>query len=80
MSDNSYCSKNENMHGCLVCGTELIYSLDRSYSAKCCYCGKDELTNVSCPNGHYVCNECHMKDILELVEQICINSELTDPV
>jgi hypothetical protein len=80
MSDVSCCLINDNKQGCIVCGAELIYKADMSYRAKCFYCGKDEITNVSCSKGHYVCNNCHSKNILELVEQLCINSELTDPV
>ncbi|NLA86304.1 MAG: SAM-dependent methyltransferase [Clostridiales bacterium] len=80
MSDDSCCCSPDNKTGCLVCGAELIYSPDMSFNAECYYCGKTESTNVFCLEGHYVCNGCHRKDILELVEQICIESELTDPI
>lgn len=79
-NDSCCCSPSENNSGCLVCGAELVYSPDMSFDAECYYCGKTELTTVFCLEGHYVCNECHRKDILELVEQICIDNELTDPV
>jgi hypothetical protein len=47
---------------------------------KCFYCGKESISYVFCPERHFVCDECHRKDILEMVEQICIDSDLTDPV
>lgn len=47
---------------------------------KCTRCGKKEETNALCPKGHYVCNDCHGKDILSLVRQLCEESSLTDPV
>ncbi len=80
MSNDSCCCSTDNKSGCLVCGAELIYTPDLSFNAECYYCGKTELANVFCMEGHYVCNECHRKDILEIVEQICIDSDLTDPV
>ncbi len=80
MSNDSCCCSPDNKSGCLVCGAELIYTPDMSFNVECYYCGKTELTNVFCLEGHYVCNECHRKDILEIVEQICIDSGLTDPV
>jgi hypothetical protein len=80
MTNDSCCSINKtNKHGCIVCGAELVYSPESTFYAECCLCGKDELTSVTCIKGHYVCNECHSKDILELVEEICIKSELSDP-
>lgn len=80
MDKDSCCANHENFLGCLVCGAELIYSPDMSFNAECYYCGKTELTTVFCLEGHYVCNECHRKDILELVEQMCIDSDLTDRI
>lgn len=79
-NDSCCCSPSNNDSGCLVCGAELVYSPDMSFNADCYYCGKTELTYVFCVEGHYVCNDCHSKDILELVEEICIDSNLTDPV
>jgi len=65
---------------CMVCGRELYYTSNLSVRSKCYYCGKEDITNVVCLNGHYVCDECHRKDILEIVERICAASESTDPV
>ncbi len=81
MSNESCCClPGEQLSGCLVCGAELVYSPDLSFNAACWYCGRTERTMVFCTEGHYVCNACHAKDILGLVEQICLDSDLTDPV
>jgi hypothetical protein len=74
------CVEGERLTGCLVCGAKLLYTPDMSFSAVCRYCGKAVQTYVFCEEGHYVCDDCHRKDILELVEQICIDSDLADPV
>ena len=74
------CSSKDSHTGCLVCGAELLYSPDMALSAECYFCGITERTNVFCREGHYVCDACHSKDILDLVEQICIDSDLKDPV
>jgi len=73
------CNK-DNLSGCIVCGHVLFYTPDMPFRAKCFFCGKEETTNVFCLEGHYVCDDCHSKDILEIVEKACINSSLTDPV
>jgi hypothetical protein len=71
--------KKAKMKGCMICGNELIHN---TYSEKlrCSYCNKEEESLMSCVNGHYVCNECHSKDALEIIEKICMESALTDPI
>lgn len=80
MGNDACCSNNDNISGCMVCGAELICTPDKPFQAECYYCGKQELTHVFCLEGHYVCDDCHRKDILELVEQICLDSDLADPI
>ncbi|MBN2038406.1 MAG: SAM-dependent methyltransferase [Spirochaetes bacterium] len=79
--NNKNCCENINyISGCMVCGRELYYTPDKTLRANCFYCGKEDITNVFCLEGHYVCDECHRKDISELVELECNNSDLTDPL
>lgn len=66
--------------GCMICGEELVYNTQKSVTAKCYYCGKEEETYVTCKNSHYVCDECHRKNVLELVEEICISTDIKDPI
>ncbi len=81
MNHDDKCSLDpDHSFDCMVCGRELYYTSNLSVHAKCYYCGKEDITNVVCLNGHYVCDECHRKDIMEIVERICAASESTDPV
>jgi len=70
----------DHLAGCMICGRELSYLAGEALPANCYYCGKAGLTNIICPEGHYVCDQCHSKNILELVELECIKSDLRDPV
>jgi len=79
-SDICSCPNTDHISGCMVCGGELYYTPDMPLRAKCFYCGKEDNTYVFCLEGHFVCDECHRKDVLEIVEQICIDSDLTDPL
>lgn len=35
--------------------------------------------NISCPNGHYVCDECHGKDLFDTVKEYVLTSTSTNP-
>ena len=73
----SCCTNTDHISGCMVF-RELFYTLEKPLRANCF--GKEYITHVFCLEGHYVCDECHSKDILELIEYECINSNQTDPV
>lgn len=74
------CSPQEHLQGCLVCGGELFYTPDKALRARCFYCGEEEITHVFCLEGHFICNHCHSKDILEEVATHCKKSRLKDPL
>jgi hypothetical protein len=64
----------------MVCGEPLIFTPDLSFPCVCAFCGTTVQTHCFCVNGHYVCDECHRKDILERVQEACLQSSLADPV
>ncbi len=66
--------------GCLICGGELYNIPGKSLLAKCNICGKEEATHTFCMNGHYVCDDCHRGEILELVLSMLMENESKDPV
>jgi len=33
----------------------------------CKQCGKQEIANICCPNGHYICDACHGKDFFATI-------------
>lgn len=65
--------------GCTVCGEELVYQ-DRKQLMQCAICGIKEQSLVSCKNGHYVCNDCHSKNILDRTYDFCMDTNLEDPL
>jgi MoaA/NifB/PqqE/SkfB family radical SAM enzyme/SAM-dependent methyltransferase len=65
--------------GCMVCGGELAYSSGEAALA-CHYCGREERSAMSCPEGHFVCDRCHAEDALSAIESICSASRETDMI
>ncbi|AHF07218.1 hypothetical protein DESME_09340 [Desulfitobacterium metallireducens DSM 15288] len=45
----------------------------------CVQCGKREIGNISCPNGHYVCDECHGKGLFDTVKEYVLSSKSANP-
>ncbi|MEK7812133.1 MAG: DUF5714 domain-containing protein [Candidatus Desantisbacteria bacterium] len=64
---------------CMVCGQGLEY-LASATSVTCIYCGKEEEGYFRCHEGHYVCNECHSRDGLEIITNFCLSSKSTNPL
>ena len=62
---------------CMVCNEEIIYD-NTEINKICHYCGKEVLTNSFCKNGHFVCDQCHKSDSIEIIKKICTNSTETD--
>jgi len=65
--------------GCLICGKDLSYMNDNQ-TLECMYCRDTFESNVSCEDGHYICDQCHSKGANDLVEQFCVSSDSKDPI
>ncbi len=63
---------------CLICKAPLEY-LNEDIEMECCICHKKERSNTRCVNGHYVCNECHMKGI-DAVFGVCLSEGSKNPI
>lgn len=63
----------------MVCGTALEY-LDQAIEMNCTYCQKADFGHIKCPHGHYLCEECHNKDSLKIIEEIAFDTKLKDPL
>ncbi|RAP53414.1 MAG: SAM-dependent methyltransferase [Methanosphaera sp. rholeuAM270] len=63
---------------CIICNSSLEY-LKEDVLMECALCKKSELTKVRCINGHYVCDECHIKGLNSIVE-ICLNETSCNPI
>jgi hypothetical protein len=68
----------KSVNNCGVCASPLVYSAE-SVTRACALCGKEEKTNIYCPQGHYVCDTCHSKAALEVLTQVLAASKSTDP-
>lgn len=77
--DNSKESASEKT-GCLICGSELVYSKDSSSIKVCSICGKSYEAEAMCVNGHYICDDCHRGNILGIIEQQLIESTEVNPL
>ena len=64
---------------CMVCGYDLEY-LDKSISSSCVYCTKVDEAYFICKRGHYVCEECHPGDIIEILTNFCLSSASENPL
>ena len=65
--------------GCMRCGSPLVY-LETDEKKRCTFCGRMLTANAVCEKGHFVCDECHGKDALEIVRNICLNTGETDMI
>lgn len=72
-------SNKRHTYNCMFCNKELVYFQDYR-KVKCIYCGKEFETNVTCTNEHYVCDDCHSVDLLDIIEKYCLTTSLNNPM
>ena len=65
--------------GCLLCGAPLTY-LKQEIHARCVYCGSKKAANALCQQGHYVCDACHSRDALKIIEHFLLTTQETDMI
>lgn len=65
--------------GCMVCGAPLVYEREPRPRA-CSFCGMEFAADSVCEQGHYVCNECHARDAVAVIRQICSHSAESDMI
>ncbi|MCI5208392.1 MAG: methyltransferase domain-containing protein, partial [Candidatus Electrothrix sp. ATG2] len=66
------------LSGCTVCGEELVYQSDSGTAASCYFCGCEVVTPCICSSGHYVCDNCHQQEGVEIIRSVCLNSKEKD--
>jgi len=71
-------SEERHTEQCVVCGRQLAY-LEEGRPFTCSLCGKSEVGNVCCPDGHYLCEGCHGAEIRELLPRLLGSSKSTSP-
>ena len=63
---------------CVICKAPLEY-LEQDRMMECAVCHKKENSKTRCVNGHYVCNDCHMKGMDSIIG-ICLETSLKNPL
>ena len=62
---------------CIICNKPLQLTWE---IAECSFCGKKEIGDYVCPEGHYICEECRAASSAEIVKKVCITMRETDPM
>ena len=62
----------------MVCGATLAYH-EKSVEVICNYCGESEHGHITCPNNHYICDNCHNRDAMRTIENIIFTTESSNP-
>lgn len=66
-------------YNCMICGEDLEYFQDYK-EVKCSYCNENFSSNVTCKDGHYVCDSCHSMSGFEIIEHYCKNTDKINPI
>ncbi|MBN1803577.1 MAG: radical SAM protein [Candidatus Lokiarchaeota archaeon] len=66
---------------CEICGNDLVYSTKIGYvqNMQCYYCSEEFSTDTWCPSGHYICDKCHSRDPISIIQSFCTTTDLKDP-
>lgn len=62
---------------CLICGLPIMY-LDAEKEMECVLCHKKESSATCCIDGHYVCGDCHMAGVDQIVG-LCLKETSKNP-
>jgi len=65
--------------GCVFCGSELEY-YPTAVELECAVCNKIVYSLVSCPNGHFICDNCHAHGGMDFIESFCEHSASTNAI
>ena len=64
---------------CLVCGKPIRY-FDKMKKMECVFCRKEFESNACCEEGHFVCDECHEKQGVEVILRGCETTVSRNPI
>jgi hypothetical protein len=63
----------------MCCGSQILY-LEQDLEKACYYCGNMSPANAVCEKGHFVCDNCHSGDAVDVVKHICLTTRETDMI
>ena len=64
---------------CGVCGEPLIYGTEEVLR-RCAFCGREYGALIYCPEGHYVCDDCHRREALDILREVLNSTTATSPI
>lgn len=47
---------------------------------RCAFCGNEYETLIRCPEGHYVCDDCHRRESLDILREVLHSTTDTNPL
>ncbi|MDA8227730.1 MAG: DUF5714 domain-containing protein [Desulfitobacterium hafniense] len=53
---------------------------DKGKKLTCFKCGRQEVANICCSIGHYVCDKCHGQGVIDLVKDYVLSCESKNPL
>ena len=62
---------------CGVCGSPLVYAAE-SVLRVCGLCGEEKTTMSWCPEGHFVCDDCHSAAAMDVVHRVVATTTSCD--
>jgi hypothetical protein len=68
----------KSFENCGVCGKPLVYSTEEQ-PRTCVYCGGKFRSQAACEDGHYVCDSCHSKSALDILDEVLAEVKSADP-
>lgn len=67
------------IEACLICKEPLEY-LNHAVEMECAFCHGKFPSNARCIHGHYICDECHAKQGIQVIREVCLNSDSKNPI
>lgn len=68
-----------NVGACLVCGKPIVY-YEKAQKMECAMCHGIFESHASCEDGHYVCDECHARQGIQVILEGCRESTEKNPI
>jgi hypothetical protein len=69
----------ESKENCGVCGRPLVYGTEE-VPQRCDFCGREFQSLIYCPEGHYICDECHSRGALDVLRDVLNKTTSSDPI
>ena len=74
-----YIKMTDYTENCMVCGSPLVY-YESSQEVNCHICDVRHNTNVTCQDGHYICDACHAEKGLSAINAYAMKTHSRNPV